>query len=195
MGQKKNIHEITRILTMVREGEQGAVDRLFPMVFDELHGIAAKVFSVNNAGDQTIQPTMLVHDVFMKLVQKTDIQWANRCHFFAIAARATRELLIDHLRKRQALKRGAGWERITLSNVQVLPANKHPIELLELEEAMLRLRELSPRQEKIVELRFFAGMTVEEIAQVLDVSARTVQYDWRMARAWLRSELGDGNDE
>lgn len=185
--------DVTRILAELRDGDPEAAERLLPIVYDELHGIARRVFKSQSADEKTIQPTMFVHDVFMKLAQNTDIEWESRAHFFAVAAKATRDLLVDHTRRRQAAKRGGGWKKMTLSaldNGQTNP-KAEMIDIVVLNEALKTLGTIAPRQERIVEMRFYAGLSVEEVASVLGVSPRTVMYDWRMARAWLRAHLAD----
>lgn len=182
---------VTLILAELRDGDSSAADRLLPIVYEELRGIAQRVFKSQRAIEKTIQPTILVHDVFMKLAQKTDIEWESRAHFFAVAAKATRDLVVDHARRRQAAKRGGGWNRMTLSGMSDGRSDTEMMDVLDLEAALVRLKEIAPRQEQIVEMRFYAGLTVEEVATVLNISERTVMYDWRMARAWLRSHLED----
>lgn len=180
---------VTQLLEEIRRGDATAADRLFPIVYGELRRLAGHLFEGRRAGD-TWQPTLLADDVFMKLVRKTDIPWENRAHFLAVAAKAMRELLIDHVRAKRARKRGGGWQRIDFEE-QSKERAWAPLDLLALEEAMRRLGEVSPRQERVVELRFFAGLSIDEIAEVLGLSQRTVLYDWRMARAWLRAALDD----
>ena len=191
MAQSPAGEDITRILADLRRGDDGAADRLLPIIYTELHAIAQRFFTQRHAGE-TIQPTILVHDVFMKLAQKTDMEWESRAHFFAVAAKAMRDLLVDHARRHHAAKRGGGWKRITLSGVGDSAQEDQLIDVLDLEDVLKRLGDVDQRQERIVELRFFAGLSVAEIARVLGVSERTVMYDWRMARAWLRAQLEDG---
>jgi RNA polymerase sigma-70 factor (ECF subfamily) len=181
--------EVTRILADLRSGEAAAAGRLLPIIYDELRHIADRLFASRPAPSSTIQPTMLVHDVFMKLARKTDMEWESRAHFFAVAAKAMRDLLVDHARRARAEKRGGGWSRLTLSGVEHDDANDRQIDVIDLEAALRELGRVDERQERIVELRFYAGLTIEEIARVLNVSERTVLYDWRMARAWLRARL------
>jgi len=183
--------DVTRILADLRGGDQGAADRLLPIIYTELRAIAQRLFAARNP-TETIQPTILVHDVFMKLAQKTEMEWESRAHFFAVAAKAMRDLLVDHARRHHAAKRGGGWKRITLSGLGDNSPEEQFIDVLDLENVLKKLGEVDQRQERIVELRFFAGLSVEEVARVLNVSERTVMYDWRMARAWLRSQLEDG---
>lgn len=179
---------VTQILADLEKGQPDAAERLFPAVRDELRALAGHFFGARQPG-HTIQPTILVDDVFMKLVGKTDTSWEGRAHFFAVAAKAMRDLLVDHARARSAQKRGGDWQRITLSGISADGVDRH-VDVIDLEDALARLGEVDPRQERIVELRFFAGLTVPEVANVLGVSERTVLYDWRMARAWLRDALG-----
>lgn len=182
---------ITNILSDVQGAVPGAAERLLPVVYNELRGIAGRILKSQQADGKSIQPTILVHDVFMKLAQITNIDWKNRSHFYAVAAKATRNLLVDHAREQMAAKRGGGWNQITLAGVGDNRSAERVIDVLDLEDALKKLGELAPRQEKIVEMRFYAGLTVEEVAEVLDVSTRTVLNDWRMARAWLRARLED----
>jgi len=186
--------DVTRILAELRDGDRDAAERLLPIVYEELRGIAGRVFAAQRVTDKTIQPTMLVHDVFMKLSQKTDVEWESRAHFFALAAKAIRDLLVDHARRQQAAKRGGGWNRITLSGMGDAKVAERMIDVLDLEDALKRLGEVAPRQERIIEMRFYAGLSVQEVATVLGLSERTVMYDWRMARAWLRTHLKNGED-
>lgn len=183
--------EVTRILADLRQGDESAADRLLPIIYGELRAIAQRIFA-SNRGSETIQPTILVHDVFMKLAQKTDVEWESRGHFFAVAAKAMRDLLVDHARRHHAAKRGGGWKRVTLAEIGANDAAEGIVDVLELEAALKKLGATDARQERIVELRFFGGLSVAEVARVLGVSERTVMYDWRMARAWLRTELGAG---
>jgi RNA polymerase sigma-70 factor, ECF subfamily len=190
--QSPSAQDITRLLADLRAGVVGAADRILPVVYHELHGIAAHLFGSRSSGE-TIQPTILVHDVFMKLAQKTDTEWESRAHFLAVAAKAMRDLLVDHARRRRADKRGGCWNRITLSGLGEADEDEGIIDVLDLEDALKQLGEVDLRQERIVELRFFAGLSVKEVAHVLNISERTVMYDWRMARAWLRAQLEDGD--
>jgi RNA polymerase sigma factor (TIGR02999 family) len=138
-----------------------------------------------------LQPTALVNEAFLKLVDQTRVEWQSRAHFLAVAARAMRQILIDHARGRATAKRGGDLCRVTMDEA-ITPITDHDPELLDLDEALQRLAAIDERQSRIVELRFFGGMSVEEVAHVLNVSKTTVEADWRMARAWIRRELTSG---
>jgi RNA polymerase sigma factor (TIGR02999 family) len=145
----------------------------------------------------TLQPTALVHEAYLKLVDQTRADWKGKTHFFAVGARVMRRLLVDHARERGAEKRGAGWRRVTLSGVFESDPGEGlaPERLLDLNAALERLSELDEREARVVTLRYFGGLTVEQVAEVLGVSRRTVDNDWRHAQAWLRHQLsGGGND-
>ncbi|HRP61790.1 MAG TPA: sigma-70 family RNA polymerase sigma factor [Phycisphaerales bacterium] len=178
---------VTQVLAQAQRGDSHAVHQLYSLVYAELHSIAGRFFASRQAG-HTLQPTLIADDIFMKLVQNTDTSWEGRAHFFAVAAKAMRDLLVDHARTKRAQKRGGGWGRVTLDGLGV-DNRQEQVDLMDLEAALSKLGTIDSRQERIVELRFFAGLTMEEIAQVLGVSERTVHYDWRMARAWLRVQL------
>lgn len=183
-------HAFTQALSRLKDGDGAAADQLLPIVYDELRGIAAKWFA-RPAPGRTLQPTALVHEAFLHLVDQTQTDWKNRSHFFAVAATAMRQILIQHARRRKAAKRGGDWQRVTLSQATVASPGSE-IDLLDLDEALTRLAQLHARQARVVELRFFAELTNDEAAEALGVSPRTVELDWRAARAWLRSTLVDG---
>lgn len=154
--------------------------------YQELRGIADRMLHEPTSG-QTLQPTALVHEAFMRLAKQSD-GWANEEHFRAVAAKAMRQILTDHARRRHAAKRGGGWQRITLSDCEKLDPQQD-VDLADLDDALTRLHDLDERQARLVELRFFGGMDTEQTARALGVSRRTVELDWRMARAWLMREL------
>jgi RNA polymerase sigma factor (TIGR02999 family) len=164
------------------------VSELLPLVYEELRALAAAYFR-REPPDHTLQPTALVHEAYLKLVNQTDAQWKDRAHFFAVAAQAIRRLLIDHSRRRRAAKRQAP-NRVTVELAADTPYHAD-IDLLVLDDALKRLAELSERQARVVELRFFGGITVEEVAHVLGVSPNTVKGDWRVARVWLQQVLDE----
>jgi len=185
--QAEAVGNVTRVLEEVRGGSRDAVDRLLPLVYDELRRIAARQLR-NRGGGVTVQPTMLVHEAYLKLIGPSQGEWKDRAHFLGVAARAMRQVLIDYARRRMADKRGGGWERTTLAG-QADELSMPLEELLALDAALDRLAALDERLRQVVECRFFAGMTEDEIAEALGVSARTVRRDWLKARAWLHSEL------
>lgn len=168
-----------------------AVDRLLDLVYNDLRSLAATHIRREGPG-HTLQPTALAHEVFMVLVDQTKVDWKGRSHFLAIASQAMRRILIDHARGRDRQKRGGGWKRIELSEQGEPTAPGQSSGLVDVEaldRALQKLSELDERQAKIVEMRYLGGMTVEEVAEALGVSKRTVEGDWTMARAWLRKEL------
>lgn len=183
-------NETTRLLNAAAGHDPDAARRVFALVYDELRGLAGAFFR-HQRPDQTLQPTVLVNEAFMKLVNQPNFTWENRAHFLAVAAQAMRQILVDHARHRAAAKRGGGACRVTIDEA-VTPVTDRPAELIDLEQALRHLAALDIRQSRIVELRFFGGMTVEEVAHVMGLSKSTVEEDWRMARAWLRRELTDG---
>lgn len=164
------------------------VDALLPRVYDELRGLAA-AFHRREAAGHTLQPTAIVHEAYMRLARGETPPAGSRRQFFGIAARVIRQVLVDHARGRGAAKRGGDWQRISLDGPAV-EGGEATLDVLELDEALDRLAGLNERQARVVELRFFAGMNDDEAGDVLGVSPRTVRGDWRVARAWLRRELG-----
>jgi RNA polymerase sigma factor (TIGR02999 family) len=180
--------QATRILSEIRDGDTSAPDRLLPLVYGELRALAGDLFK-QQPPNHTMQPTALVNEAYLKLVGQRDPQWKDRAHFMAVAAKAMRNLLIDHARRRKAEKRGGGWDRVTLDGVVDQMAERS-IDLLSLEDALTELAELKERVARVVELRFFGGLTVRETAEALRVSTTTVDDDWAMAKAWLTRRLG-----
>ena len=180
--------EVTQILGELCDGDSSAADRLLPVVYDELR-MLARSFLRRERADHTLQPTALVHEAYLKLIDQASTDWKGKQHFMAIAAQAIRRILVDHARAHRAAKRGGGdWRRITLQGVPNL-AQHDDLDFERLDAVLSELAELNERQAKVVELRFFGGMSVEETAELLDVSERTVKGDWRFARAWLQNQL------
>ncbi len=179
--------QITQILAVVERGERGARDRLLPLVYDELRLLADGFFRRERMG-HTLQPTALVHEAYVRLVKQTRVEWKGRAHFLAVAAQAMRRILINYAERRHAAKRGGKWHRITLIESDT-PAPAPEVDLLALNEALGELERLDERQCRVVELRFFGGLTVNEAAEVLGVADRTIELDWRMARSWLYKKL------
>jgi RNA polymerase sigma factor (TIGR02999 family) len=182
-----NDQNATEILAQAAGGDDSAAARLLPLVYDELRALAQSFFQLERP-DHTLEPTALVHEAFMRLVDQTRVEWKSRAHFFAVAATAMRRILADHARRHRALKRGGDQKRVPLTNVPT-PSGGSLIDLVDLDDALERLAALDQRQYRIVELRFFGGLTVEQVAGVLGVSKTTVENEWRMVRAWLSAEL------
>ena len=179
---------VTRLLARVGAGNQAAFDEVFPLVYAELRRIAGREMRRENPG-RTLQTTALVHEAYLRLLKDASLSFENRAHFLGVAARAMREILIEHARARVARKRGGGGVRVTLDDA-VAPLASPSIDVLALEEALQRLTRLDKRHARVVELRYFGGMSVEETAAALDLSPATVKRDWTLARAWLYRELG-----
>ena len=179
--------DTTRILADLCAGREKAADRLLPLVYDELRALAASYLRQERSG-HTLQPTALVHEAYLRLVDQTSVEWQGRAHFLAVAAEAIRRVLVDHARKRKAAKRGRAGKRLTLSAIGTLP-ERPEIDLLALDEALERLNTWQERQAQVVKLRFFGGLTWDDIAHVLGASRSTVTQDWTFAKAWLLSEL------
>ncbi len=185
--------EVTRVLSDLREGRAGAADRLMELLYDQLRAMASGFFRGQRPG-HTLQPTALVHEAFARLLGQEGLQFKDRAHFLAVCAVAMRRILADHARRKRAAKRGGGnRERVTLDNVET-PAGQDRIDVLALDLALTKLAALSERQARIIEYRFFAGMTIPEAAEALGLSTTTVEDDWRMARAWLAARLAEGDD-
>lgn len=180
--------QVTELLIALRNGERQALDALLPLIYEELHAMARR--RVAAAGRHpTLDTTALVHEAYLKLFDRTRLQWNDRKHFFRVAALAMRQIVVDHARRRGAGKRGAGAQRVTLDE-SGLRIEDQAVELLELDEALARLAALNERLAQVVELRFYCGLGVEEVAELLEVDPRTVKRDWRKARALLLTELG-----
>jgi len=180
-------HEVTRLLQAWSSGDESALERLTPLVYNELHRLAHRYMVAEQPG-QTLQTTALVHEVYLRLVDANNINWQDRAHFYAICARLMRRILIDFARSRNYQKRGAQFPHIELEEAATVSAVIGS-ELLAVDEALKQLAKLDQRKSEVVELRFFGGLTVEEIAAALKVSPETVMRDWKLAKAWLLREL------
>ncbi len=179
--------EVTRLLGELRAGKQDAEPQLLALLYDDLRRLAASYLR-RERPDHTLQPTALVHEAYLRLVDQPEQNWQNRAHFLGISAHIMRQILVDHARKRYAAKRGGREQPLTLDE-SVLPGTQRPEELIALNEALVRLEAFDKRQSQVVELRFFGGMTEEEISHVLGISVRTIKRDWNVARAWLYTEM------
>jgi len=182
-------HEVTQLLIDWSSGNQAALDRLIPMVDRELHRLAHHYMRRENAG-HTLQTTALVNEVYLKLIDQKNVHWKNRAHFFALSAQLMRRILVDHARNRQYAKRGGGAQRITFDEALVISSERGG-DLVALDEALSKLTSIDPRKGKVVELRFFGGLSVEETAEALQISAVTVMREWSMAKAWLYNSLSN----
>jgi len=181
--------DVTRALQALSGGNRAALDELLPVIYDQLRAQAQRALQ-RERPDHTLSPTALVHEAYLKLVRLERVEWRDRAHFFGACANEMRRILVSYARTRKAGKRGAGAEHVSLENAAVAAHNR-PAELVALDEALVRLAEMDPRQVRIVECRFFAGMSVEETAEALGISPATVKRDWTAARAWLNRELSE----
>lgn len=175
------------MLRRLNQGDAEAAQRLLPLLYDELRRLAGS-YMRQERSNHTLNPTALVHEAYMKLVNQREVEWQGRTHFFNVGAQAMRRILVDHARQKRRIKRGGGEVTASLDERQV-PRESDAIDLVDLDDAIRRLAELDPRQAQIVELRFFGAMEMQQIAEKLGVSKRTVEADWTMARAWLSREL------
>ncbi len=182
-------HEVTQILHDWSGGDRAAPERLMPFVYDELRRLA-RAFLSRERGGHTLQPTALVHEAYVRLVDQTRVDWQNRAHFYGIASRMMRRVLVDHARAHVTEKRGGAAVHLSLEDVQV-PVEQRAASFLALDEALGRLALMDERKCSVVEMRFFGGMTDEEIAEALGVTTRTVLRDWKKARLWLYRELSE----
>lgn len=187
-GQDSTGGDVTDLLVAYREGDREAFERLVPLVYHDLRRIAHRQLARGRPG-ATLDTTALVHETYLKLVDQTRVSVSDRAHFFALAARAMRQVIVDYARQRQAAKRGGGKVAVTLDRIQVPVAAQAEL-MLAIDQALGRLTELNERLTRVFECRFFVGLSEEETAEALDLSLRTVQRDWMKSKAWLRTELG-----
>ena len=181
---------VTELLNAYRAGESGALEQLLSVVYSELRRQAAGHLR-RERPNHTLQPTALVHEAYLKLVGQHDVVWQNRAHFFAIASQIMRRILVDHARAHAREKRGGGQQTLVVDETLAVAATRD-LDLVALDDALTDLAQLDERQCRVVEMRFFGGLEVEEVAEALGVSPTTVKRDWSIARAWLRRELGRG---
>jgi RNA polymerase sigma factor (TIGR02999 family) len=183
--------DITNLLLAWSEGDQAALDQLMPLVYSELHRLAQSYLQ-RERSDHSMQATALVNEAYLRLVDAQRVRWENRAHFFAISARVLRQILVDFARRRSYQKRGGGMRPLSLDATLIVGESPDD-NLAALDEALERLAEIDARKSQVVELRFFGGLTVEETAEVLKVSAETVKRDWRLAKSWLKRFLSEGD--
>jgi RNA polymerase sigma-70 factor, ECF subfamily len=180
-------HDITLLLSSLSRGDAQAASELIPMVYDELRRLAAS-YMRRERPDHTLQATALVHEAYVKLLEQRSVDWQSRAHFFGIAAQLMRRILIDHARSHLRQKRGGENQKVSLDGALVF-SEQQSAEMLAVDESLQRLEKVDPRQARVVELRFFGGLNVEEIAEILKVSDKTVKRDWSVARAWLYADM------
>jgi RNA polymerase sigma factor (TIGR02999 family) len=185
--------EITRLLVAWGDGDQSALDELAPLVQEELHRLAHHYMGHERPG-HTLQTSALVNEAYIRLIDLKNVRWQNRAHFFAVAAQLMRRTLVDFARDRQYLKRGGGALQVSLGEAAAYTECRSS-DLVALDEALIALAEVDPRKGQVVEMRFFGGLSVEEVAEVLKVSKETVMRDWRLAKVWLLRELNKTSDE
>lgn len=183
--EKQNI---TRLLLAWNDGDRAVLDELMPLVFDELHRQAARYLR-RERSDHTLQTTALIHEVYLKLIDQRQVNWENRAHFYAISANLMRRILVDYARSKNRDKRGGDLVKLSLEEAEQVAGKEKSVDLMALDEALSKLEKIDARQARIVELRYFADLTLEETAAALNVSRTTVTEDWAMAKAWLRREL------
>jgi RNA polymerase sigma factor (TIGR02999 family) len=183
-------NHVTQLLLKWSEGDEAAVDQLMPLVYSELRGLARRHLK-SERKNLTLETSALVHEVYLKLIDQSRVHWRNRAHFFAIAAQTMRRILVDHARSRASQKRGGEVHKVVLDEAAALPQDR-PLDLVALDDALKLLAETDPRKSKLVVMRFFGGLTHDEIAEVLGVSTSTVERQWRLARAWLYNAIGGG---
>jgi len=189
MDDRPDRNQLTALLIAISDGEPDAADALLPVVYEDLRRRAVGMMRRESAGI-TMQPTMLVHDAFMRLIDQDRVEWQSRSHFFALASKMMRRVLVDHARRRQRLKRGGDQIRVTMPMGEGSALSlERDADVLALDDALEELATVDPRQADIVVMRFFGGMTVQEVAEALGVSKRTVEAEWTMTKAWLRRAL------
>ena len=181
--------EVTLLLGKLKEGKKEAAGELVPLVYKELRRIAG-YYMRDERANHTLQPTALVNEAYIRLVDQTRVDWRNRAHFLGVAAQSMRRILVDHARGKVAVKRGGHQVQIEIENFEMGQVLDQPEQVLAVDEALTRLRTFDPQQGSVVEMRCFGGLTVEETAEALGISPRTVKREWAMAKAWLRAELG-----
>lgn len=180
--------QVTRLLIDAQNGDRAALDELLPLVYGELKRVAARQLA-GERPNHTLQATALLHEAYIRLIDQHSVDWTNRAHFFSIAAEMMRRILVNHAANRQAQKRGDGQTLLSLDEIVDFGGGRAPVDVLFVDEALKRLHRLDEQQAKIVELKFFAGLTNEDTASVLGISESTVKRDWRMAKAWLATQM------
>jgi len=193
MSSPEPAHDVTQLLKRYGNGDQEALAELIPQIYDELRRLAS-FYLQSERVNHTLQTTALVHEAYLRLVDQKQVEWSNRNHFFGVAAQMMRRILVDHARKHVSLKRGGSFSRISLEEAAVF-SRERPRELIAVDELLTRLASLDPQGSRIIELRFFAGLSLEETAEVTGLSTAKVRREWSVAKAWFTREIGKlGND-
>lgn len=190
MEKSPDNQDVTGLLLDWSQGDEASLERLMPLVYDELKRVA-RGHMRKERSDHTLQTTVLVHEAYLRLVDAQRVEWQDRAHFFGIASRLIRQILVDHARTRGAAKRGGGVAPVALDEGAVI-GGERATEILALDDALQDLARMDPRQARVVEMRYFGGLTIDETAAVLEISPATVKREWNVASAWLRRELGSG---
>jgi len=180
--------DVTQLLDKAQNGDKESLDTLLPLIYDELRRVAANQLRAERE-NHTLQATALVHEAYLRLLEQQEVDWQNRAHFFSIAAEMMRRILVNYAIQRNAKKRGDGVTRISLDDAVSFSTGEDDLDLVSLDASLKRLAEFDETQARIVELRFFAGLTVEEVAEVLEISESTIKREWKMAKAWLKTQL------
>lgn len=179
---------VTQLLADWGSGDKAALEELMPLVYQELHRLAA-YYLRRERQEHTLQATALINEAYMKIIDQRSVNWQNRAHFFGVAAQLMRRILVDHARSHLYAKRGGGAQKLTLDEALALPQQERDLDLVALDDALCKLEEIDPKQSKIIELRFFGGLTIEETAEVLGISPATVKREWAWAKTWLYNEI------
>jgi len=187
--RQRSTHEVTQLLIEWSNGDKAALDKLMPLIYDELRRLAHHYMSREHPG-HTLQTTAVVNEAYLRLINRKRVRWQNRAHFFAIAAHLMRSILVDHARSHASAKRGGGTRTIALDEAMII-SQERAAEVVALDEALGQLAEIDPQQSGIVEMRFFAGLTIEETAEVLSLSPATIKREWSMAKAWLFHKISN----
>jgi RNA polymerase sigma factor (TIGR02999 family) len=184
-----SLKDVTQLLVHWGKGDKQALDRLMPLVYDELHRMASRYLR-RERQEHTLQATALINEAYLRIVDQNRVNWQNRAHFFGVAAQMMRRILVDHARSHLYAKRGGGAQKLTLDEAIATPQERD-LDLVALDDALTTLAEIDPQQSRIIELRFFGGLTIEDTAEVLSISPATVKRDWNMAKAWLYGEISN----
>jgi RNA polymerase sigma factor (TIGR02999 family) len=188
MSESASPPDITQMLQEWSDGKDEVLNQLMPLVYEELHRQAARYLR-RERQDHTLQTTGLIHEAYLKLVDQREVKWQSRTHFFAIASQAMRRILVDYARTRQRAKRGGDDVRVSLTAAEKIASDNKPMDLIALDEALTRLAAIDQQSARVVELRYFSGLSLEETATILKISRATAAREWSMAQAWLRREL------